>query len=120
MAWVTLCQLADLRENEGRFIEVAGRQLAVFRSGTQVHVMDNRCPHAGGSLSGGYIDHGCVVCPWHYWAFCLDTGRLNASDCVGIRIYPVQLIPTEHGETLVQADLPDPDPQPSPTNLMLE
>jgi nitrite reductase/ring-hydroxylating ferredoxin subunit len=105
MSWATLCNLADLEEGKGKYVEISGFQLAVFLHESSVFVMDNYCPHAGGNLAGGYVEHGCAVCPWHNWAFRLENGQLRDSPGVMVKTYPTRLI--DHaGSKLVQANLP--------------
>ena len=107
MAWTSLCELSELEEGNGKYVEVGGFQLAVFLDKGNVHVIDNTCPHAGGNLAGGYVEDGCAVCPWHYWAFRLDNGELKEMPGVKVSTYPTRLY--EHqGKQLVQADLPMP------------
>ena len=106
MAWTSLCDLTDLREDTGRYVEIGGFQLAVFLHDGRVYVIDNRCPHAGANLAGGSIDQGCVVCPKHSWPFRLHDGQLRDTPGVGVDVYPVRLVQREGASTLVQADLP--------------
>ena len=63
MSWTSLCELSELEEAKGKYVEIGGFQLAVFLSGGQDYVMDNYCPHAGGNLAGGIVEEGCAVCP---------------------------------------------------------
>ena len=107
MSWVSLCELTELKPGEGKYVEIDGFELAVFIQDSQVYVMDNTCPHAGGNLAGGYVDEGCAVCPWHYWAFKLESGELKDMPGVKVSTYKTRLL--EHqGKQLVQADLPMP------------
>ena len=109
MAWISLCELSDLIEGTGKYIELDGHHLAVFLHLGNVHVMDNRCPHAGGSMSAGWIDEShSAVCPWHAWAFELTTGCLQGAPTVKIGVYPTRLHERAGKPTLVQADLPTP------------
>ena len=108
MPWTSLCDLNELQEGKGKYVEIGGFQLAVFLNRGNVHVIDNCCPHAGGNLASGYVEDGCAVCPWHNWPFRLDTGHLKGSDAVSIDIYPTRLQPREDASPLVQADLPTP------------
>ena len=95
----------ELEEGKGKYVEIGGFQLAVFLNSGKVFVMDNFCPHAGGNLAGGYVEDGCAVCPWHFWAFKLDDGSLRDSPGVVVKTYPIRV--HEHdGKQLVQADLP--------------
>ncbi len=106
MAWVSLCQLDELVEGEGTYVEIGGFQLAVFLDQGKPYAMDNRCPHAGGSISGGFVRDGYAVCPWHHWAFRLDTGALSDKPLVKVRVYRVRLLERKDGAMLVQGELP--------------
>ena len=107
MPWTSLCDLDELEEGRGKYVEIGGFQLAVFLHAGNVHVIDNYCPHAGGNLAGGHVsDDGCAVCPWHQWAFKLDTGALRDHPLVKVTTYKVRLFPREGHPPLVQADLP--------------
>ncbi len=59
MPWTSLCDLDELKPDEGKYVEIDGFQLAVFLSDGKVSAMDNRCPHAGGNLAGGHVADGC-------------------------------------------------------------
>jgi nitrite reductase/ring-hydroxylating ferredoxin subunit len=106
MMWTSLCQLSDLREDEGKYVEIDGFCLAVFLHQGKIHVLDNHCPHAGANLAGGHIDQGCVVCPKHSWPFRLEDGQLRDTPGVNVDIYPVRLLEREGLPTLVQIQLP--------------
>jgi nitrite reductase (NADH) small subunit/3-phenylpropionate/trans-cinnamate dioxygenase ferredoxin subunit len=106
VSWTSLCELGELSEGQGKYVEIDGFMLAVFLHGGQVFVMDNTCPHAGRSLSGGMIENGCVVCPWHGWTFHLNNGQLLDMPGVAVRTYKVKLLSREGFAPMVQADLP--------------
>lgn len=106
MAWTSLCEIGELHEGRGKYVEIGGFHLAVFQHEGGVHVIDNYCPHAGGNLAGGVIAEGCAVCPWHDWAFRLDNGQLRDSPGVSVMVYKTRLFDREGKPTLVQADLP--------------
>ena len=108
MAWTSLCSLDELTEGNGKYVEVDGYKLAVFLHEGRPHVMDNYCPHAGGSMAGGYVEDGCAVCPWHNWPFRLDSGELRGSPAVTIDVYPTRLVERNGESPMVQADLPVP------------
>jgi nitrite reductase/ring-hydroxylating ferredoxin subunit len=105
MAWTILCPFSDLLEGKARYVETSGLQLAVFLHQGQPHVIDNYCPHAGGSLSAGYVEDGCAVCPWHNWPFRLNTGELKGSSAVRIAVYKSR-VSNAGGEQMVEAELP--------------
>jgi nitrite reductase (NADH) small subunit len=106
MAWTSLCAIDELKEGQGKYVEISGFELAVFLSGGKVYVMENMCPHAGGNLATGFIDDGCAVCPWHYWSFRLENGELRDSPGVKVRTYATRMYSQENKSDLVQADLP--------------
>ncbi|HEX8339437.1 MAG TPA: Rieske 2Fe-2S domain-containing protein [Tepidisphaeraceae bacterium] len=107
MAWATLCELDELKEGEGKSVEIDGHRLAVFLHEGRVSVIDDRCPHAGASLSAGWIDRGCAVCPLHAWAFDLRDGKLQGTGAVGVDVYASRAIDHD-GKKLIQADVPMP------------
>ena len=107
MPWTVLCSINELAEGSARHAEAGGLHLAVYLHNGRPFVMDNYCPHAGGSLAAGFVevdDSGaaCAVCPWHYWKFRLDTGMLSSSPHVKVQTYPVRT----RSDGAVEADLP--------------
>jgi nitrite reductase (NADH) small subunit len=98
--WTTLCQVDEIPSSGGHYVRYDNRSLAVFRSpGGQVHVLDDACPHAGASLSGGHIDNGCAICPWHGWAFNLPDGKCPDNPQIGVKSHRVQI---DNGQVQVQ------------------
>jgi nitrite reductase (NADH) small subunit len=106
MGWTSLCELGELADRQGKYVEIGGFQLAVFLVDGRVFAMDNTCPHAGGSLWEGDLDGQCVICPWHAWTFNLETGQLRGLPGVKVTTYKTRLLPREGQPTLVQAELP--------------
>jgi nitrite reductase/ring-hydroxylating ferredoxin subunit len=105
MAWATLCTLDELTEGRAKGVSIDGYTLAIYLDNGHPSVIDDTCPHAGASLSNGFVDDGCAVCPYHYWAFSLATGELRDNPGVKVSRYPVRLHPF-NGKQFVQADLP--------------
>src|SRR6476661_4028359 len=114
MVWTSLCDLDELKEGEGKYVEIGGFKLAVFLDKGNVYVLDNYCPHAGGNLSAGWIYEGCAVCPWHSWPFRLDNGELRDAPAVVVQTYKTRLLAPDDAENpaIVQAELPEAEPQP--------
>lgn len=46
-----------------------------------VVVFSRHCPHEGADLAAGYVQDGCVVCPWHNLPFSMNSG---ASPCMSL------------------------------------
>lgn len=56
-------------------VNVAGRDICIFFSGENLFATTAKCPHAGGRLSGGFIDsNNNIVCPLHGYRFKLKNG----------------------------------------------
>jgi nitrite reductase (NADH) small subunit len=72
--WWKIAPAASIPEREGRCIEAAGRQVAVFHTSEGFLAVENRCPHRGGPLADGIVNGAAVVCPLHAWKFDLRSG----------------------------------------------
>ena len=77
-------KLSDIPDNGATIVDVDERlKVAVFRSGERCAAINNRCPHAGGSLGEGPFDGTEVQCPLHGF-------RVNVWKGVGNAGKPVQ------------------------------
>ena len=103
MPFVELIPLDHCRLDGGTFVKHGDLGLAVFRLGDpeRVVVIDDECPHAGGSLASGEVCGDIVSCPWHHWAFDLNTGVSTHSPEAWVRCYPVEV-----RDGVVWVDLP--------------
>ena len=90
-------------------VRVAGRELVLVRWRERVYALRNVCPHesqsfAGGVARGRYCATGLpgqllvdearpvLVCPWHTWAYELESGRCTTDDRFRVRSYPVEVL----------------------------
>lgn len=88
--------LADSADVAGR-LGLLGRiegtpvgAIALFRVGSSLVAVDDRCPHGGAPLSGGFLDGSILICPGHGSQFDLTSGeRLRGPADAGIRRYRV-------------------------------
>ena len=63
--------------------------LAVYHVGSRFHACADRCPHAGGTLSEGELEHGVITCPRHGSQFDVSTGqRVRGPADTDIATYP--------------------------------
>ncbi len=91
--WSDLCALDQVPDAGGHYVVHSDRPLAVFRRADNTPaVTDDTCPHAGGSLSAGHVRDGCAVCPWHAWAFDLETGACPDNPAISVATYPTRVI----------------------------
>ena len=83
---------------EGRAFAVGGEQIAVFRlRDGALRAMDAVCPHAGGPLADGQVDHVKLICPLHNYTFSVADGSCRGGDFT-VRVHPVR---EENGEIVV-------------------
>ena len=99
---VTVARVADIPDGGSVVVNVRDRDIAVFNVGGTFYAIDDFCPHMGASLAGGYVEDGCVTCPWHYWRFRLADGAWADNPKQKIGAYPVHLAGGD-----VQLELPD-------------
>ncbi|MDX1952381.1 MAG: Rieske (2Fe-2S) protein [Verrucomicrobiota bacterium] len=84
-------KLADLPEGPGTLIELAGRQMAMFRRGRNVYALDAICPHKQGPLYAGFCDENHAYCPMHGWAFDLVSGECKERAEKSIHSYEIRI-----------------------------
>jgi nitrite reductase/ring-hydroxylating ferredoxin subunit len=108
---------ADIVDRGRKIVEVAGREIGIYRLGNEFFAILNRCPHLGGPLCKGDVvteisatEPGAVrsdpskvyvTCPWHNWEFDIRTGRSYFNpNGPRARAYPVSV---EDGEAVRKA-----------------
>lgn len=100
MAFVKVANESDLPAmDEAKEFSCGGRAICVANVGGSYSAMDNICPHRGGPLGQGMIEHGKVVCPWHGWAWDPKTGAAEQDSRMKVAIYPMKI---ESGDVLVE------------------
>ncbi|HUP44646.1 MAG TPA: Rieske 2Fe-2S domain-containing protein [Thermoanaerobaculia bacterium] len=85
------------------------RRIALCRTASGVHALDNTCPHRGGPLGEGDLIGEELVCPWHLWSFDVKSGNCPGSTSVGVAAHDVKV---EEGRVLVRLAPPRPLPEP--------
>ena len=103
MRFVQLCtqERAPAPDSLGEYI-VEDRQVCLANDGGRLAAVDNICPHRQGPLAEGWIEGGKVLCPWHAWAFDLQSGQADHDAAETVAVYPVRV---EDGTVLI--GLPD-------------
>ncbi|NLX20250.1 MAG: Rieske (2Fe-2S) protein [Phycisphaerae bacterium] len=77
--WTYICDAADLPPGAVLRVRIADGWYAACNRGGTFHVVDNRCPHADGSLARGRVEGNCLICPVHGWPWDLRTGLTDPS-----------------------------------------
>ena len=98
MDYVTVAQVGDIAEGEGKAFEVGDKVVAVFFHEGQYYAIDDMCPHMGASLATGHLntDQMWVACPWHGWRFDVRDGtwcdnRRIKTDTFGVRVVGAEI-----------------------------
>jgi nitrite reductase/ring-hydroxylating ferredoxin subunit/uncharacterized membrane protein len=80
LGWHDLCGLGQLPDRRPVRRQLGYLSLLVYRQGSEVNVLSDRCSHLGGPLHQGRIvvERGaaCVACPWHGSTFAIADGAV--------------------------------------------
>ena len=100
--WVQLCPL-DQTPAEGEVVEaeVSGIAICLARHNGTLSALDNWCPHRQSPLGQGWLEGGAVLCPWHSWAFDLQTGVANPPERAAVHVFPLR---TEADQLLIEIE----------------
>jgi nitrite reductase/ring-hydroxylating ferredoxin subunit len=101
--FVDVCAVEEIPANRPIMRAIEGRRIALCRTASGVHALDNTCPHRGGPLAEGDIIGEEIVCPWHLWAFDVRSGWCPGSTTVGVAAHDVKI---ENGRVLVRLSPP--------------
>jgi nitrite reductase (NADH) small subunit len=98
--WVRLCAVNEAPPR-GEVMEASagGKEICLANVEGTLHAMDNLCPHRGGPLGQGWIEGKAVLCPWHAWAFDVDTGVAEEPERATVAVFPLR---TEGDAILLQ------------------
>ena len=97
--WVALGPAEELSKRELQ--QVVARKTAIalcYRDG-QFTALSGVCNHVGGPLGEGTIDGDYVTCPWHFWKFHWQTGKVRPE--IGDGSVPTYRVKVEDGTVLV-------------------
>ena len=90
--WVPLCRLIDApAEGQVIEVEVEGVGICLARHNGDLAALDNWCPHRRGPLGQGWLEGDAVVCPWHSWAFNLESGIADPPERAKVDVFPIRI-----------------------------
>ena len=73
-------------------ITINGKTICIALHNDTLMACTQKCPHAGGILSHGYLDAvGDIVCPVHRYKFSLQSGRNTSGEGYFLKVFPVQI-----------------------------
>ncbi len=84
-------KVSEIPPGGTRIVTVNRKDIAVFNDAGTLFAIDDCCPHAGASLSGGHVENGIVTCPWHAWRFRLSDGAWADNPRVKTGCYAVKI-----------------------------
>ncbi len=80
---------------------IDGQAIAVARTESGFHAIDNACPHQGYGLTTGSLDGELVTCQWHNWKFEVRTGRCVMGE-EDVAAHPVEVVDGEVTVTITR------------------
>ena len=93
--WIKVAEdITAISFNEAGLAEVraADKMICIGRYKNELFAFAQKCPHASGLLSHGFIDAlGNVVCPLHRYKFCLKNGRNVSGEGYYLKHWPVKV-----------------------------
>lgn len=118
--WFRVAGVEAIPAREGRAVEVASKQLAIFNLGDRFVAVENKCPHRSGPLADGILAGNTIVCPLHTWKFDLATGNSvnHAESGLCLRLFTVKVdgdvicvqlpqVGEEAGDAVPNCEIPD-------------
>ncbi|MQA91722.1 MAG: Rieske 2Fe-2S domain-containing protein [Gemmatimonas sp.] len=98
---IVVARRDELEVDQMKLLHVGDRRVVLARSNDGYVAFADRCSHRGGSLAGGVMACGLVVCPWHGSQFDVHSGRVCAGPAEEtIEVYPLEVVGDEVRLTL--------------------
>ncbi len=76
----TVGSVSEFAVGDMKMAKVGERRIAVIRTQSGIHALDNACPHQGYGLVTGALADEMVVCQWHNWKFDVRTGQCTQGE----------------------------------------
>lgn len=91
--WVRITHLNNIPLREGRAVQIAGHDIAIFNLGDCFLAVENKCPHRSGPLADGIVSGRNVVCPLHAWKVDLTSGEVTnqAAPMPCVKTFPARV-----------------------------
>ena len=90
--YITVAQVGDIEEGQGKAFLVGKRMVAVFLREDKYYAIDDFCPHQGASLAEGYLTGCAVACPWHHWQFSLEDGTWLDNPKISVDRFNIRVV----------------------------
>jgi nitrite reductase/ring-hydroxylating ferredoxin subunit/uncharacterized membrane protein len=91
----------ELQVDQMKLVHVGDRRIVVARTDDGFCAFSDHCTHKGGSLAGGLMACGTVICPWHGSQFDVRSGAVRAGPAEqAIQTFRVEVVGKEVRLTL--------------------
>jgi naphthalene 1,2-dioxygenase system ferredoxin subunit len=101
-AWLDATDEADVPDDDVIGVEVAGRDIALYKVQGSIFATDNLCTHGHARLCDGFLEGHEIECPLHQGRFDVRDGRPTCEPVTeALRSYPVRI---EGGRVLLQLE----------------
>lgn len=98
--WIDATDEAAVPDEDVIGLQVAGRDIALYKVEGEVFATDNACTHGPGRLCEGFLLGHEIECPLHQGRFDVRNGQGTCEPVTeAVRIYPVRI---EGGRILLQ------------------
>ena len=82
---------AAVERGEPTLAKIDGVEVALFSCKGRIVATQGQCPHNQGPIHEGDVQGTVLTCPWHGWAFDLDSGECLEDDTITLTRYPVRV-----------------------------
>lgn len=86
------CSIDEVSVVMPKRVEIRERGVLICRSQDAFYAVDEICPHKQKSMAHGIVFDGDIICPWHSYAFDLETGRSNQRRCAPANVYELEIV----------------------------
>ena len=75
MGFIKVAETEEIPTGKMKMIKLQEKEILIVNVGGNYYAIGNRCTHAGGNLSNGYLEGTIVTCPKHGSKFDVITGK---------------------------------------------
>lgn len=70
---------------------IKGKAICFALHQDKIYAFQDKCPHAGGRMSGGFVDAlGNIVCPLHRYKFSMSKGYNTSGEGYFLKTYTIK------------------------------
>ena len=89
--FVSVAKVNDIPPGQGKTVQVAGKNIALFNVDGSFYAVDDTCLHRGGPLGEGELTGHLVTCPWHGWKYDVRTGISITNPAAQVNCYETKV-----------------------------